>query len=571
MCATQAGYTVIAQLTRPGAPTVYERHNFVAIDSSAGPDHTSVGFADLSATISVGSADAFDITVTAPVDTYRMALGIVPDDGIASFDGFCAGGRSTGETTRVFEATGESQTLGFSVYPCREGAITVKAQLQKYDTTTSQYVSTRPPATFHTTVEAATVPTITADGLASEWTTRVHWTLNIRDLQPTLTYTVALSLPSGLGWDSDSCESTQRIYNITGVETWTSERLTTFACASGARSVTAALTRGGDSTVYLSWTKRVVVAYTGTPNITPGGDAQFLPDPDTLIIHHALGYGSLHEAGDLFFLLIYEIQYDSTPLGEWTASTSFIAEVTAPGAKITFIPYSPRPGWGHGAVGGYLSNDAARTAGLSWGLPATATLLGDPVVVVGLPSVSIPLHWVQQSYSLSALEQDVREASRLLQNDPYFPNPLIESTLLTAAGSSYFLGVSNDLSALVPDIYPVTFSELPSVSQAGGTSFAETLPGRLDGGLVDADIFDSLGGLFGVSGTIAAFVVFLCGGGLVSAVAAKFAHTSLLTVPLITLALIFGTMFGWIPFQATIAFGFMGALVTGFILFLRRA
>ena len=564
-------YTVVAQLTRPEAPTVYERHNFVAIDSSAGPDHTSVGFTDLSATISVGSVDDFDITLTAPVDMYRMALSIVPDDGIASFDGFCAGGRTTGETTRVFEATNESQNLGFSVYPCREGSVTIHAQLQKYDTATNQYVSTRPPAIFHTTVEAATLPTITADGLASEWTSRAHWTLNIRDLQPTLTYTVAITLPSGLGWDSDSCESTQRIYNITGAASWTSEGLTTYACASGARSITASLTRGGDPTVYLSWTKRVVVAYTGTPNITPGGDAQFLPDPDTFIIHHALGYGSLQEAGDLFFLLIYEIQYDSPPIGEWAVSTSFTAGVTAPGASVTFTPYSPRPGWGYGAVGGYLSNDAARAARLSWGLPATASLQGDPVVVVGLPSVSIPLHWVQQSYSLSALEQDVREAARLLQNDAYFPNPLIESTLLTAAGTAYFSEVSNDLNTLIPDIYPVTFSDLSSVSQAAGTSFAENLPGRLDGGLVDADIFDDLGGLFGVSGTIAAFVVFLCGAGLLSAGAAKFAHTSLLTVPIITLVLIFGTAFGWIPFQATIAFGFLGALVTGFILFLRRA
>ena len=239
-CTTADDYVISVQLLRSGVNPVRFRR---VIDATAPSIASSRGITGLGSLLREGSADPFNVQVTADPGHYRVIVTLSQSVSAASMGGYCSG---QGQDASAFESNGSTVNRPFTLYGCAPGAVIVRAQLQRLVSGT--YVDLGSVTALTVAVTAATTPTISQSGLSSTFTGSDTWYVTVSGLKSTLAYTLRIELPIGLGHDAGHCADRIRGYQISGVTTFRAPAAGTtriHACQSGAFDVVVELIRTG--------------------------------------------------------------------------------------------------------------------------------------------------------------------------------------------------------------------------------------------------------------------------------------------------------------------------------------
>ena len=232
--------TFNVRLTTSSTPTTYGEKTLTGIPPV--PETPIVRILDLVSSLTVGASDSFVVQTAAQPGTYQVITQITGDTDRASFIGFCQTAVEQVDTISV-----QSTPFGirYHIYGCRAGTVTVTTQAQPLRN--GQYVSIGATASHTVTLAAPQPPTIDLSNYAAAFTDSTTGGISVTGLQPRLTYSLAVTLPPGLGFDQATCQDRYRAYHIETVASFVSPSVPVYACHAGNYTITAEVTRPSDS------------------------------------------------------------------------------------------------------------------------------------------------------------------------------------------------------------------------------------------------------------------------------------------------------------------------------------
>ena len=293
--------------------------------------------------------------------------------------------------------------------------------------------------------------------------------------------------------------------------------------------------------------------------------------PDTLDQKSARTYGSVGEAGDILLLVHYEIDYAVLPADP--ANETFLNmynDVSLGYGIKAATPYVyVNSGYGEGAISIYL--DATEAAGITWGDADTSKLLGNPSSFSAPPVDTQTIEWRAQTGAGATLASDIAALASSLEGTAAWSGvDLVDGELLTSAGQEYFEAVIPNLGAYAPTLYSGGLSNPDFVEREFDMSYRDELDNFWSGSAL-ANSWDSASAFTGLPIIFVRTLATLILGAVASWYIVRATGESILTFPIMAVAIAGGTIINWIPLQLTAVMGFMGILIIGFTLWLKRA
>lgn len=300
-----------------------------------------------------------------------------------------------------------------------------------------------------------------------------------------------------------------------------------------------------------------------------------MASPNTLDQKFARTYGSVGEAGDILLLVHYEIDYTGCPptCPADPANETFLNmynDVSVGYGIKAATPYVyVNSGYGEGAVSIYL--DATEAAGITWGDADTSKLLGNPSSFPSPPVDTQTIEWRAQTGAGATLASDIAALASSLEGTAAWSGvDLVDGELLTSAGQEYFEAVIPNLGSYAPTLYSGGLSNPDFVERDFDMSYRDELDNFWTGSSL-ANSWDSASAFTGLPVIFVRTLATLILGGIATWFIVRATGESLLAFPIMGVVLAGGTIINWIPLQLTAVTGFMGILIIGFTLWLKRA
>lgn len=300
-----------------------------------------------------------------------------------------------------------------------------------------------------------------------------------------------------------------------------------------------------------------------------------MASPNTLDQKFARTYGSVGEAGDILLLVHYEIDYTGCPptCPADPANETFLNmynDVSVGYGIKAATPYVyVNSGYGEGAISIYL--DATEAAGITWGDADTSKLLGNPSSFSAPPVDTQTIEWRAQTGAGATLASDIAALASSLEGTAAWSGvDLVDGELLTSAGQEYFEAVIPNLGSYAPTLYSGGLSNPDFVERDFDMSYRDELDNFWTGSSL-ANSWDSASAFTGLPVIFVRTLATLILGGIATWFIVRSTGESLLAFPIMGVVLAGGTIINWIPLQLTAVMGFMGILIIGFTLWLKRA
>jgi len=147
---------------------------------------------------------------------------------------------------------------------------------------------------------------------------------------------------------------------------------------------------------------------------------------------------------------------------------------------------------------------------------------------------------------------------------------LVDGELLTSAGQEYFEAVIPNLGVYAPALFSGGLSNPDFVERDFDMSYRDELDNFWSGSAL-ANSWDSASAFTGLPVIFVRTLATLILGAVASWYIVRTTGESILTFPIMAVAIAGGTIINWIPLQLTAIMGFMGILIIGFTLWLKRA
>ena len=295
---------------------------------------------------------------------------------------------------------------------------------------------------------------------------------------------------------------------------------------------------------------------------------------DTFNIVSARAYGAVIETGDILVVVHYDIDYTSVPTE--TASQAYLgyySDVSAtPTQRISTAPFVyVRSGYGQGVMSLYLSVANVSSWGITWGDSDNAQIAGNPAYFASPQVLNRAIEWRIQTASASTLEGDLRGIANTLETQSEWSGAdLISGGNLTTTGEDYFTNAIPNLRSMAPDLFTGSLENPDFGERTHGTSYQDSLDTFWDGSAL-ASNWDNLASWFNLPVNMVTTMVVI---GLAIGVgvwAQAQSGEALVTLPVISVVLVGGTLINWVPVQLTAILGFFGLMVIAFALWLKRA
>lgn len=312
-------------------------------------------------------------------------------------------------------------------------------------------------------------------------------------------------------------------------------------------------------------------------------ESSYIASPDS-VSQTVYAYGSLIEAGDLFMLSHYNIDYSTNPVPTTDATTTIItAYQTSTGSLISTgsIVTQVNNGYGEGAYGIYLSASQVTAGGITWGDSDFGYILGNPSYFSPLPTNATSITWQSETGGgNTTLVADILSISGTLEGLSYWSScDLVNSGALASCGETYWGAIVPSLSAIATSLFSGTIVN-PDFSQR---TFTNTYGASLDtywDGSSQVTAFDNLATFlfnYDPTGTsqigliYAKLLVMAIGATLGVVVMMRLTGSPLMVFPVIAITMIGGTILNLVPLTLTLISAFISLAIIGYILWLKRA
>ena len=297
--------------------------------------------------------------------------------------------------------------------------------------------------------------------------------------------------------------------------------------------------------------------------------------PNLLDQKFARVYGSVGEPDDMLLLVHYEIEYTGCPptCPADPANETFLAmynDVSQGYGIKAATPYVyVASGYGEGAISIYL--DATEAAGITWGDADTSKILGNPSSFSSPPVDTETIEWRAQTGAAATLAEDIASLASTLEASAAFASvDLIDSDMLTSAGQEYFEAVIPNLGVYAPTLFSGGLSNPDFVERDYDMSYRDELDNFWTGTAL-ANSWDSSAAFLGLPVIFVRTLATLILGSVAAWYIIRVTGESMLAFPVMGICIAGGTIINWVPLQLTAVMGFMGILIIGFTLWLKRA
>ena len=313
--------------------------------------------------------------------------------------------------------------------------------------------------------------------------------------------------------------------------------------------------------------------------------ATVISAPDS-VSQTVYAYGSLIEAGDLFILSHYNIDYGSNPVPTTaTATDSFItAYKKSTGSFISTgqITTQVNYGYGEGAYGVYLSSAQVTSASITWGDSDFGTLLGNPSYFSGsLPSNDTSITWQSETGGgNTTLVADILSISATLEGLSYWSScDLVDSGALATCGETYWGSIVPSLSAVSPSLYSGVIANPDFSERTFTNTYGDSLDTYWDGSS-QVNAFDGLATYlfnYDPTGTSKIGLIYTrllimgIATVIVIAIMVKITGSPMIAFPILAVCMIGGTIINMVPLQLTLISSFIALSIIGYSLWLKRA
>ena len=312
--------------------------------------------------------------------------------------------------------------------------------------------------------------------------------------------------------------------------------------------------------------------------------ASYLTNPTSTTQPAVYAYGSLIEAGDLFLLSHYNIDYGSNPVPSTPSSESFItAYKDSSGSLISTgaIVDQVNNGYGQGAFGIYLSAAEVTAGAITWGDSDFGYLLGNPSFFSPLPSDSTAITWRSETGGgNTTLVADIQTISATLDALSYWSScTLISSGTLATCGETYWAAIVPSLSSVAPSLYSGTITNPDFSERTFTNSYGDSLDTYWDGSS-QVNAFDGLAtylfnydpaGTSKIGLIYTRLLIMAIGTVIAIAVMVRVTGNFVIAFPVLAVCMIGGTIINLVPLQLTLISAFISLAIVGYTSWLKRA